>query len=509
MALTSLEFLTLFSVISCAVLYFSPQFLHAKLPLPPGPKSQRWIPGSVDMPKIRPWLTYAPEWRKLYGDLIYIRVLGNPILVLNSVTVASDLLEKRSSKYSSRPVRTMVVELMGCDWFASSFPYGPYWQKHRAMFQRYLPQNDSSIRWHPLQTQEAHALLCSLFLKPAEFRHHIRTLSASIVLKMTYGVKVGTGNEYVVLADQAIAGLAEAGIFGTYLVDYIPWLKYAPSWFSFKRKARAWRKLARAMVNVPFASVQQEMAQGVASKCLVSEELEGLSNSADPTMAERIIKNVAGTMYAAGADTTSSALAAFFLAITIHPEIQQRGQAEIDRVIGHGQRLPLFTDRPQLAFIDYICYELLRWNPVGPLGLPHYDDEYRGFRIPKGTTVLPNIWAILHDPETYPDPLAFNPSRFSPEDRTEGKNPLPDVAFGFGRRFCPGRFLAFDTIWIAVASILTVYDISKSRDETGAVKEPTVEFTPHMLSHPVPFVCTITPRSAAAAQLVQDIDMSL
>lgn len=45
------------------------------------------------------------------GDLIYIYVFGNPILVLNSAEAVTDLLEKRSGNYSSRPVRTMVVEL--------------------------------------------------------------------------------------------------------------------------------------------------------------------------------------------------------------------------------------------------------------------------------------------------------------------------------------------------------------------------------------------------------------
>ena len=50
---------------------------------------------------------------------------------------------------------------------------------------------------------------------------------------------------------------------------------------------------------------------------------------------------------------------------------------------------------------SYSLLKLLRWNPVTPLGLAHYvsqDDEYQGYRIPKGTTVLPNVWAILHDP---------------------------------------------------------------------------------------------------------------
>ncbi|KAJ7492545.1 cytochrome P450 [Mycena latifolia] len=499
--LSSLESLALLSALFCVAAYFCSRTFKPTLPLPPGPKAS-WL-GRVDIPRIRPWLTYA-EWKHVYGDLIYIQVFGNPILVLNSAAVTSDLLEKRGGNYSSRPIRTMIVELIGWDWLVSAFQYGSRWRRHRMMFTRHLPLNESSSIRHPLQIQETHTMLRSLLHSPLEFRYHVRKLAAGVILKMTYGQQVGTGDEYTILADKAIASLAQAGIFGTYLVDYLPCLKHAPAWFPFKRKALEWRKLTRAMLNSPFDSVKEELAKGMASKCMVSEELERLSGEADPAD-ESIIRNVAATMYAAGADTAVSAISTFFLAMALYPDVQARGQQEIDQTIGLGQRLPLFTDRPQLPFIDCICYELLRWNPVTPMGIAHYvqeEDEYNGFRIPAGTTVLPNVWAILHDPDMYPDPLAFNPQRFAPESRVNGMNQIPDPAFGFGRRICPGKYLAFDSLWIVVASVLAVYNISKEMDETGAVKEPVVEFTPHLLSHPMPFHCTITPRSTAARQLI-------
>ncbi|KAJ7254032.1 cytochrome P450 [Mycena haematopus] len=502
---SSLESLTLLSLFCCALAYFWSHFASLKsklvgLPLPPGPQAN-WM-GNVDLPRIRPWLTYA-EWKDVYGDLIYIRVFGNPILVLNSAAVASDLLDKRGGKYSSRPVRTMIVELIGWDWLVSALPYGSWWQAHRIMFHRHLPPNASSVEWHALQIQETHALCRRLLQSPQEFRYHVRKTAATIVLKMTYGPRVGTSDDYIILADKALASLAEAGIFGTYLVDYLPILKYAPSCFAFRRKALEWRKLVRAMLDVPFASVKQEMVQGIASKCMVSEELERLCQADGLT--ESIISNCAATIFAAGADTVVSAISSFFLVMALYPDVQARGQREIDKAIGIPYRLPLLTDRPQIPYIDYICYELLRWNPVTPLGIAHYiteDDVYKGYRIPKGTTVLPNVWAMLHDPETYPDPLTFNPERFSPENRANGLNQIPDPAFGFGRRLCPGKFVAFDTLWIVVATMLTVYDISKEVDETGQIKEPCTEFTPHSLSHPGPFACTIIPRSPAARQLI-------
>lgn len=77
-----------------------------------------------------------------------------------------------------------------------------------------------------------------------------------------------------------------------------------------------------------------------------------------------------------------------------HPEVQKRAQAELDRVVG-SDRLPVFSDRAQLPFIECIIWECLRWRVPVPMSLPHYveeEDEYCGYRIPKGATVLPNVW---------------------------------------------------------------------------------------------------------------------
>ena len=100
------------------------------LPLPPGPTTS-WF-GRINLPKTseHPWKSYK-KWKDIYGatpfqsnincleltaaitagDVIYIYVLGNPIIILNSREATRDLLDKRSAYYSSRPVRTMVIDL--------------------------------------------------------------------------------------------------------------------------------------------------------------------------------------------------------------------------------------------------------------------------------------------------------------------------------------------------------------------------------------------------------------
>jgi len=82
--------------------------------------------------------------------------------------------------------------------------------------------------------------------------------------------------------------------------------------------------------------------------------------------------------------------------MALHPEIQKKAQADIEKVAPN--RLPTFDDYDSLPYIKAIIKEILRWGTVAPLGLPHRvmeDDVYEGYFIPKGATVISNIWYML------------------------------------------------------------------------------------------------------------------
>ena len=109
---------------------------------------------------------------------------------------------------------------------------------------------------------------------------------------------------------------------------------------------------------------------------------------------------------------TSSAIKSFFLAATLHPEVVRLAQQQLDEVLG-GERLPDFSDMPQLPYISAIVKEVLRWKPPTPLGASLYnitlcanqarlasgsphrlmeDDVYKGQFIPAGATIVDNTW---------------------------------------------------------------------------------------------------------------------
>lgn len=242
-------------------------------------------------------------------------------------------------------------------------------------------------------------------------------------------------------------------------------------------------------MDLPYAFTEKQMLLGKDRPSYVSGLLEG-----DPDAAEKkLIKYSAIALYGGGADTTVSALSFWFLAMTLYPEVQRKAREEIDRVVG-GERLPRFEDRPNLPYIEAVVKETLRWLQVVPLCVPHTtdeEDEFRGYRIPKGSIVIPSIAWFSRDPSVYRNPETFNPDRFL------GPNPEPapqTFNFGFGRRICPGRNLADASIYLTIAQTLAVFEIKKMVDaKTGSEIDPEVAATPGLISHPTKYKCSITP----------------
>ena len=76
------------------------------------------------------------------------------------------------------------------------------------------------------------------------------------------------------------------------------------------------------------------------------------------------------------------------------PEAQKAAQEEIDRVVGPG-RLPVMEDAPDCPYIRSCVKETIRWMPTIILGSAHaviQEDHYEGYRIPKGASILNNVW---------------------------------------------------------------------------------------------------------------------
>ncbi|TFK36285.1 cytochrome P450 [Crucibulum laeve] len=482
------------------------------LTLPPGPKGYPIIGNLFDIPTDKPWLVYDQWCKRFNSDILYFEVLGQPFIILGSLSRTYDLFEKRSSNYSDRMRMPMIIELMNWDYNMAMLPYGTWWRRHRRAFHEHFHPNVVA-KYQPVQLREARSFLRRLLDTPENFLHHVRHTFAATIMDVAYGIKVQESNDpYISNAEEALHGLAEAGVAGKFLVDLIPVLKYVPSWFpgaGFKRKAARWRKVNGDVAEKPFKAVKDSLKQGTSAPCLAATLIEALPDENDPHRKEeeRLAQDTAAVAYVGGADTTVSAVQSFFLAMAMYPEVQKRAQEEIDLVVGNN-RFPDFNDRESLPYINALVKETMRWQLVTPLAVGHMcsnDDEYDGFFIPKGAIVIGNGWSILHDPEVFKNPEEYNPARYLKDGILDPNARNPEVAaFGFGRRICAGRYMSDNSLYALVTSVLSVYNITPPLDEAGKPMQLKAEVTTGLLSYPLPFKCIIKPRSSAAEALIRD-----
>ncbi|KAK0231772.1 cytochrome P450 [Armillaria nabsnona] len=413
--------------------------------LPPGPPADPIIGHIRILPPVgQPEVFH--EWAKTYGDVMYLEVLGRKMIILDSAEAANDLLDKRSANYSCRP-NCVIFRLMYWGRILSLMPYGKLFHRHRKLFQTHFGR------------QECRDLMTDAI---------VGRFSSVVIMKIAYGYHIsGEDDPLMKLIAEMIEVMNNSGPPASTPPEFFPWLSKFPSWFpgayyvEYARKARA-----TIEKSADYPSYLNDLDS-------VDDEEDYLKD----------LKGAAAQIYTAGADTTWATLLVFLVAMVLHPEVQEKAQAQIDAVVG-SERLPTIEDRESLPYIDHILQETMRWNPVVPMGFPHRsveDDVYRGMFIPKGSVVFANVRGMGLDENIYHQATVFNPDRYLP--KPQGKEEPYLTAFGFGRRICPGLFLAENGMWIA-----------KAKGEDGEEIIPAVEFSNGIVN--------LVPRTTKAAALV-------
>ncbi|KAF8971244.1 cytochrome P450 [Flammula alnicola] len=493
----------------------------------PGPPRLPFIGNLLQMPESESWLTYS-KWAETYGDAMYLEIFGSPLVILNSYQSIVDILEKRSDIYSDRPVGIMANILMGWSQAIVMAPYNDRWRRFRRLTTAAM-KKDAAKQFHPVQEREVARYLGTLLNDSEHFMQHFRLTAGRSLLFNFYGIDVSGSNDPIITtAEEAMEMATHAAQPGNFLVDFFPALLYVPSWFpgtGWKEFAKKGRAITIESINIPFDMTTKAIVWFPSTWYLLVV-LTGLSIQAsgnyEPSFTSinlekkedrDIVKWCAGTMLSAGADTSVASVHAFFLAMVLHPEIQKRAQAEIDAVVGN-ERLPVVADRDQLPYLSAVMKELMRWQPVSPLALPHRsikDDVYNGCFIPAGTVIVANTWAVTRDPSLFRNPDKFDPERYLPMfDKSIPHDPkdLPldteAFAFGYGRRICAGMHYGDSMLLISMARILATFDIRPAKDAKGKDIIPDLKFNSSIVRETLDFECSITPRSEAAKALVME-----
>ncbi|KAI0056133.1 cytochrome P450 [Artomyces pyxidatus] len=480
--------------------------------VPPGPQGLPLVGNIRELANTR-WLTsFAP--RDTYGEIMYLRVPGTSVLILNSLRVAADLMDRRATIYSDRPHLILASEIYTGGLELALAPYGDVWRRMRRAAHEGLNAT-SAKRFHPVQTKEAVVLVQDMLADGNQWDAHLRRHSASFIMSAVYDTPTilpgdASGYESVKKINDHGARIELAVLPGSNWVQIFPWMKKIPSRFAkWKRLGEYWFARDSEMFHGLLGKVRNDLATGTDNITLGATFLKQQGRSG---LSDKEIDWLAGIMFVAGADTTTISLSWWVVAMIVHPDVQARAHAEIDAVVGR-DRVPTFADIPHLPYVRALVKETLRWRPAFPLGMPHStteDDWYEGMFIPKGTICFANAKAVNHDPAVYGDDSArFRPERHLGADGQLKQGP-PDtkdeghVGYGFGRRACVGRHLANNTMAIAVAMMLWATNIRPAKDEHGKdIPVEADEFVDmELVQRPVPFKCNIEPRFPEALDML-------
>lgn len=175
-------------------------------------------------------------------------------------------------------------------------------------------------------------------------------------------------------------------------------------------------------------------------------------------------------LFVAGTETTSTTLRWGLLYMALYPEIQEKVQAEIDRVLGQLQQ-PSTAARESMPYTNAVIHEVQRMGNIIPLNVPREvaeDTTLAGYHLPKGTMVITNLTALHSDPTEWATPDTFNPEHFLENGKFKKREAF--LPFSVGKRACLGEQLARTELFVFFTSLLQKFSFRPPDNEKLSLK---------------------------------------
>ncbi|KIV84705.1 hypothetical protein PV11_00473 [Exophiala sideris] len=479
--------------------------------LPPGPPT---IPilGNLHLMPARDGHLQFQKWAKEYGP-VYSVILGTKtFIVLSSPEAVKDLLDKRSNIYSSRPDMFIGSTLASGGLRVLLMQYGPTWRMIHKMIHNIL-NIKAAVTYVPYQDLENKFMLLGLLNQPDEFANHMRRYTNSLTTQMVFGFRTLDINDPKL--QQLFHGFEKwaevTGSAAAQVLDLFPILQKLPKFMVPNyRYAEALHKEEKKLYVGHWLNAKKAIKDGTGKPCFCVDLVKAQETE---KFSDDLAGYTSGSLLEAGSDTTAATLIGFIQAMVVFPEVQRKAQEEIDRVVGP-DRMPTMEDAPNMQYIRGCVKESMRWMPTNILGVPHSvikDDEYMGYKIPAGSSIISNVWAIHMDERRHPDPRRFDPGRYAHDFLSEFEcatnsdvSKRDHFVFGAGRRVCQGMHIAERSLFLAMARMLWAFDFQKAKDAQGNLITPDIDkLTQGLFVLPEAFPAVIKPRSERHAELIK------
>jgi len=431
--------------------------------LPPGLKH------SLPFYSFKPWVKLGHPIRlfehllRTYGNIAHYRFLGTPIIFVNDPDYIREILIIQSSSFvKERTVRRMKI-LLGEGLITSDDPIHMRQRKlvapafHRQRINAFAGEIIASAahqrdQWQPGQQIDIAAASMQLSLEIVA-RTLFNTAVTDDIRSINDEVNTIMGLYHFIVAFPRLENFLHLPI---------------PKLNRFRRSRARLDTIVNRLISERRAEQseqrkaeanrepgEQENVGGDLLSMLLASRYEpaegngsgaGIHPSKPEGMSDEQIRDEVLTIFLAGYETVANGLTWTWYLLSQNPEVEAKFHAELDTVLGTGpeRRLPTLADYPTLRYTEQVFAESMRlYPPAWAMGRMSTKPVTLGpYRIPPGAHFFFSQYIIGRDPQYFPDPLRFDPSRFTPEAKAR-RDKFTYFPFGAGSRQCIGESFAW------------------------------------------------------------------
>ncbi|HEX3151003.1 MAG TPA: cytochrome P450 [Gemmataceae bacterium] len=407
---------------------------------PPGPRDGRFGI-TFHQPMRRDPLGFAIHIAREFGDFAFARIGWVRLYFVNRPDLIRDVLVAKARSF--RKLTRQMRSLRKIEGDGLVVAEGSMWARHRPVVQgSFHPRHFA--RYGDIVVESTRRRLDQWQIRrPFDLAAEMNELALEIIARLVFDVDLaGQARE---LRD-AVHEFRQAmqGEGGSSIV--------LPDWLPLPSKRRQRRAIAKIDTLI-WSLIRECQANGAAGDNMLSQILAAVAGRPDLGITDVEVRDEAATLFVAGHDTTSAALAWFWYALATNPDVEQRVLNEID---GLEDRPVEYADLPQLRYLEMVVKESMRLYPATAFlfGREAIEDvELGGCTLKRGSWVFMSPYIVQRNPDYFPDPDRFDPERFAP-GRADQIPAYSYLVFGAGPRTCIGNSLATMEIVLLAATVL-------------------------------------------------------
>ncbi|XP_055350164.1 cytochrome P450 2C3-like [Paramacrobiotus metropolitanus] len=431
--------------------------------LPPGPRFEWPIVGSAMNLGSLPQVTLT-NMSQQYGPVFCLHLGRDLVVVLNDYESIKKLLSVEET--TGRPRNTTLDLMLGGN-AGLAFSDGDLWKEHRRFALTALRDLGMGKSW--LQEQildETNRLIEALAAtneQPIDPHHLVITTISNLICATSFGKRYNYDDaDFRALLrneHQYEQQLSQMSI-----LDLFPILRFVPPFREvFERRMKVIqirREHMQRVINDARSSGNKDGQRLDYVNLFMEEKKRQRDEGADTTFDDEQLLRCVADLFGAGTQTTANSILFGLLLMVENPDVLRKVQAELDSVAERNEQI-LVEHKDHLPYTEAVIMEIQRLIPVVPLSLLHrttapiaFDD----YIFPSNTLIIPNIYAVHHDPKLWGEAEAFSPSRFVDSDGKFAKSPYV-LHFSLGKRACPGEAMGQAELFLVLANILHKFDL--------------------------------------------------